>query len=196
MKSLNLSFLALLCLTAAQAEEIIPTEDQTTLLRGTLEQSEEIRIVSGEPDATGHGPITYYQVPFTEGTFSASWKVEVDQAVVFVFDCPTRGKASHLLKVYVNGGPGGKNRNDTLTLITYDGSDAATKKATVVREEHHAKPGEWHDLTVSFTGGTATITLDGKEFVATSARFSEGINKVGIGHFTGQLFTQDVTFEK
>ncbi len=188
--------LALCSSTSLRAEEIIPSEAQTTLLRGTLEQSEDIRIVSGEPDSTGHGPITYYRVPFTEGAFSATWKVEVDQAVLFVFDGPTRGKASHLLKVYVNGGPGGKNRNDVLTLITYDGSTTAKKNASVVREEYHATPGEWHDISVSFSGNTATVIIDGKEFVATSARFSEGIEKTGVGHFTGSLLTKEVKITK
>ena len=92
-------------------------------------QEGEIRVVSGEQDSTGHGPITYYQVPFREGTFSASWKVEKEQSVAFIFDAANQGKATHLLKVIVNGGPGTKSRSDHLTLITYDGSSRAKKKA-------------------------------------------------------------------
>ena len=79
MRVLTIGILPALCFLSAgfaQAEEIIPDTDQTTLLRGTARVSDGIRAVTGETDATGHGPITYYNVPFDEGTFSLSWKVE------------------------------------------------------------------------------------------------------------------------
>ena len=178
------------------AAEITPNAQQTTLLRGVLKQSGKTRVVSGQPDSTGHGPITYYQVPFREGAFSASWKVEVDQVILFVFDGAPQGKATHLLKVYVNGSPGGTRRQNNVTLITYDGSTKAKKKAKVVRKKHYSKPNEWHQISVSFTGEKATIVIDGKKFTATSARFSEEIDKIGVGHFTGELQTKDVKILK
>lgn len=178
------------------AAEITPNAQQTTLLRGVLKQSGKTRVVSGQPDSTGHGPITYYQVPFREGTFSATWKVEQEQSVAFIFDAASQGKATHLLKVYVNGGPGTKSRQNHLTLITYDGSTRKKKKAKVVRNNHHATPGEWHQISVNIAGDKATVMIDGKQFSATSARFSEGIEKIGIAHSTGDLQTKQVKIRK
>ena len=188
--------LCLLTLQPGQAEEIIPNAGQTKLLRGTLKQDADTRVVSGEQDSTGHGPITYYQVPFREGTFSASWKVEGEKSVTFVFDGTPQGKATHLLKVIVNGGPGSKNRTDHLTLITYDGSTRQKKKAKVVRNNHHAAPGEWHQISVNVAGDQARVLVDGKEFSATSARFSEGIEKIGVAHSSGVLHTKQVRIRK
>lgn len=53
----------------AVAEVIVPTEEQTILLRGSAEVRRGVRTVAGSVDATGHGPITYYTVPFKRGTF-------------------------------------------------------------------------------------------------------------------------------
>ena len=178
------------------AAEITPNAQQTTLLRGVLKQSGKTRVVSGQPDSTGHGPITYYQIPFREGTFAASWKVEKEQSVAFIFDAPKQGKATHLLKVFVNGGPGTKSRQNHLTLITYDGSTRKKKKAKVVRNNHHATPGEWHQISVNIAGDKATVMIDGKQFSATSARFSEGIEKIGVAHSTGDLQTKQVKISK
>ena len=185
-----------LMILSTSADEIVPNAGQTILLRGTSKQEGEIRVVSGEQDSTGHGPITYYQVPFREGTFSASWKVEKEQSVAFIFDAANQGKATHLLKVIVNGGPGTKSRSDHLTLITYDGSSRAKKKARVVRNEHHATPGEWHQISVSISGDQATVMIDGREFKTTSARFSEGIHKIGLAHSSGDLQTRLVKISK
>ena len=178
------------------AAEITPNAEQTTLLRGVLKQSGKTRVVSGEPDSTGHGPITYYQVPFREGTFSASWKVKGEKSVTFILDGAPQGKATHLLKVIVNGGPGSKSRTNHLTLITYDGSTRKKKKAKVVRNNHHAAPGEWHQISLDIAGDQATVIIDGKQFSATSARFSEGIDKIGVAHSSGDLQTKQVKIRK
>ena len=53
----------------AVAEVIVPTEEQTILLRGSAEVRQGVRAVTGSVDATGHGPITYYTIPFQRGTF-------------------------------------------------------------------------------------------------------------------------------
>ncbi len=198
MKNILSYFTALSFLTAqpGHAAEIIPNTEQTQLLRGTFKQSGDTRVVSGEQDSTGHGPITYYHVPFQEGTFSASWKVEEEQSVTFIFDATPQGKATHLLKVCVNGGPGTKSRTNHLTLITYDGSTRKKKKAKVIRNQHHATPAKWHDIRVSITGDQATILTDGKEFKITSTRFSEGIQKIGIAHSSGDLLTRQVKISK
>ena len=101
-------------------------------LRGTARVSDGIRAVTGETDGVGHGPITYCNVPFDEGTFSLSWKVEKEQSVAFIFDGKRNGKATHVLKVFVNGGPSKRSNENTLTLVTYDESTRQKKKAKVV----------------------------------------------------------------
>ena len=100
MRVLTVGFLLGLCILPsglAQAEKIIPSADQTTVLRGICLTSDGIRAVTGETAATGHGPITYYNVSFDEGTFSLSWKVEKEQSVAFIFDGKRNGKSTHVL---------------------------------------------------------------------------------------------------
>jgi len=190
------SLVGLCMISAMQAEDIIPGAEQTTLLRGTAEVNDGIRSVTGETDATGHGPITYYNVPFDEGTFSLSWTVKKEQSVAFVFDGKRNGKATHVLKVYVNGGPSRRCNENTLTLVTYDGSTRQKKKAKVVTHKHHADAGKWHEISVTFKGNQATIVADRKTFMVTSARLRESIEKCGIGHSLGTLQTKDVKIDK
>ena len=181
----------------AVAEVIVPTEEQTILLRGSAEVHHGIRTVAGSVDATSHGPITYYAVPFQRGTFSLSWKSSNEDRVAFVFDGKANGKATHVLKVYVNGSPSTKKlEQDTLTLITYDGSSKETKKATIEKFGHHASGNEWHQLMVTFDGSEATVVVDKKSFVVASKRFLETIQKCGVTHFSGVLETRDVQVRK
>lgn len=155
-----------------------------------------IHTVTGKTDATGHGPITYYHIPFQDGTFSLSWKVHKEQKVLLVFDGKSNGKATHALKVYVNGAPTKRSNEDTLTLVTYDGSTKDKKKARLVRYNHHADAGKWHEISVTFKGNQATVVVDSKTFTVTSERFSESIEKSGIGHFSETLQTKDVKIDK
>jgi hypothetical protein len=199
MRVLSIGFLPALCFLSAgfaQAEEIVPNADQTTLLRGTARVSDGVRAVTGETDTTGHGPITYYNVPFDEGTFSLSWKVEKEQSVAFVFDGKRNGKATHVLKVYVNGGPSKRSNENTLTLVTYDGSTRDKKKAKVVTHKHHADAGQWHEISVTFKGNQATVVVDRKTFTVTSERLRESVEKCGIGHSQETLHTKDVKIDK
>ena len=181
----------------AVAEVIVPTEEQTILLRGSAEVRQGVRAVTGSVDATGHGPITYYTIPFQRGTFSLSWKSSNEDRVAFVFDGKANGKATHILKVYVNGSPSTKKlEQDTLTLITYDGSSKETKKATIEKFGHHASGNQWHQLMATFDGSEATVVVDKKSFVVASKRFRESIEKCGVTHFSGVLETRDVQVRK
>ena len=177
----------------AVAEVIVPTEEQTILLRGSAEVRQGVRAVTGSVDATGHGPITYYTIPFQRGTFSLSWKSSNEDRVAFVFDGKANGKATHILKVYVNGSPSTKKlERDTLTLVTYDGSSKGTKKATIEKFGHHASGNQWHHLMATFDGSEATAVVDKKSFVVASKRFRESIERCGVTHFSGVLETRDV----
>lgn len=165
------------------------------MLRGTAEVTNGIRSVTGERDATGHGPITYYQVPFQEGAFSLSWKVEGEQRVVLVFDGKANGKATHALKVYFNGGPTKNSTANDLTLITYDGSTKEKKKAKIIKRDYHADAGKWHEISVAFEDNEATVVVGRETVTVMSDRFLEPIERCGIGHFTGTLQTRDVKIQ-
>ena len=198
-RSIFFNFVLFICAVSgyADTEVIVPTEEQTVLLRGSAEVRHGVRAVAGSVDATGHGPITYYTVPFQRGTFSLSWKSSNEDRIAFVFDGKANGKATHVLKVYVNGSPSTKKlERDTLTLVTYDGSSKETKKATIEKFDHHASGNEWHQLVVAFDGSEATVVVDKKSFVVVSERFSESIEKCGVTHFSGVLETRDVQVRK
>ena len=173
-----------------QAEEIVPSEEQTTFKGGSAEVADGIRKVTGEKDETGHGPITYYHVPFQEGTFSLSWKVEKEQKFLLVFDGKPNGKATHALKVYFNGGPSKNSKEDDLTLLTYDGSTKEKKKAKIIKHEYHADAGKWHEVSVTIKGNEATLVVGRKKYTVTSDSFLEPIEKTGVGHFSGALQTK------
>lgn len=195
MRYRTIGILLILCLmdtSSLRAEEIVPGEEQTTSKGGAVEIVDGIRSITGEADETGHGPITYYHVPFQNGTFSLSWRVEKEQKFLLVFDGKPNGKATHALKVYFNGGPSKKSKEDDLTLITYDGSTKEKKKAKIIKYEHHADAGEWHQVSVTIQDNEATVLFGRKKYTVTSDRFLEPIEKSGVGHFAGTLQTKDV----
>lgn len=179
----------------AEATDIIPTEAQTKVLRGVASQQNGIRHVQGSkgnaPDDK-HGPMTYYSVPFRGGTFSLAWKVDAEQTVVLVFDSKPNGKATHALKVFINGAPGKIDHSDSLTLITYDGSTTQKKKAKITRHKYHVDAGQWHTASVTFSSNEATVTIDGKTFTTTSERFRDPIEKCGVMHQVGTLQTKNI----
>jgi len=179
----------------AHATDIIPTQAQTKLLRGVSSQKNGIRYVQGSkghaPDDT-HGPMTYYAVPFRGGTFSLAWKVDAEQTVVLVFDSKPNGKATHALKVFINGSPGKIDHSDSLTLITYDDSTTQKKKAKITRHKYHVDAGQWHTASVTFSSNEATVTIDGKTFTSTSERFRDPIETCGVMHQVGTLETKNI----
>ncbi|MGI9468329.1 MAG: hypothetical protein ACR2OA_14510 [Rubripirellula sp.] len=179
----------------AHATDIIPTQAQTKLLRGVSSQKNGIRYVQGSkghaPDDT-HGPMTYYAVPFRGGTFSLAWKVDAEQTVVLVFDSKPNGKATHALKVFINGAPGKIDHSDSLTLITYDDSTTQKKKAKITRHKYHVDAGQWHTASVTFSSNEATVTIDGKTFTSTSERFRDPIETCGVMHQVGTLETKNI----
>ncbi len=175
---------------------IKPETERTVTLRGTVTEVNGVRSITGTKESfkahNNHGPITYYKIPFNNGRFSCSWKVESEQKVVFVFDGKSNGKATHAMKVFINGSPVKNSKTDEITLLTYDGSTKQKKKAKLSRHKHHAEPGQWHKISVTFEGKQATVVLDGKSFTATSDRFRQPFEKTGIGHAWGTLHTKDV----
>jgi len=97
----------------------------------------------------------------------------------------------------VNGAPGkGKDERDVLALVTYDGSVHADKKATIVKHDHYSACNQWHEMSVTFGGDKAIVSIDEKSYAVSSERFLEPIEKCGVGHFSGSLQTRDVKIQR
>jgi hypothetical protein len=111
-------------------------------------------------------------------------------------DGKANGKATHALKVYFNGSPTKNSTEDDLTLVTYDGSTAEKKKATIERHKYHADAGKWHEVSVTFEGNDATVVVGRKTYTVTSERFLEPFEKIGVGHFSGTLETKELKLDK
>jgi hypothetical protein len=111
-------------------------------------------------------------------------------------DGKANGKATHALKVYFNGSPTKNSTEDDLTLVTYDGSTAEKKKATIERHKYHADAGKWHEVSVTFEGNEATVVVGRKTYTVTSERFLEPFEKIGVGHFSGTLETKELKLDK
>jgi hypothetical protein len=185
------SILVTLTLCSVSAEEIIPSKDQIEQHRGTSSTKDGIRTQTGELDETGHGPITLYNIPFQDATISFSWKVDKEQKVLFLVDGKRNGKATHNLKVLFNGSYGKKSQSDQLTIMTYDGSTKAKKKATFNLNKYHAEPGQWHKTSITIKGNKVTVVINGKTFTASSEKFLTGTQRIGIGNDTGSIYTRD-----
>ena len=191
MKTLFSVFL-FISLSFVSAEEVIlPKKDQIVQHRGTSSTKDGVRIQTGELDDTNHGPISLYNIPFQNATISFSWKVNKEQKVMFLLDGKRNGKATHHLKVYFNGRPGLKSKSDMLTIMTYDGSTKAKKKATFNNNKYHAKPGEWHKTSITIEGKKVTVDINDKTFTATSEKFLQGTQRIGIGNYTDSIYTKD-----
>jgi hypothetical protein len=117
-------------------------------------------------------------------------------SVVIVFYGLGNVKATHSLKVYVNGGPTKNGNADTLTLLTYDGSTKEKKKAKIARHKHHAEAGQWHKTSVTFEDNKATVVIDGRTFTVSSDKLRQPIEKFGVAHTWGTLHTKDVKIDK
>ena len=196
MNASKVIVLGLIAASVASAELVEISDAMITQNRGKSSTKDGVRIQTGELDATGHGPISLYAIPFQEGLVSFSWKVDIEQKVMFLLDGKKNGKATHHLKVYFNGRPGKKSKSDQLTILTYDGSTKQKKKATLKVNEYYAKPGQWHKTSIAIKGSKATIKVNDQTYVVSSEKFLEGVQRIGIGNFTGSLYTKDMRVEK
>ena len=202
VRTIILPLIFLTTLSTASAQEIKPTEEQTSIKWGNVSEEGGVRkVVSTEEEYhehNTHGPITYYHVPFTDGTFAFSWKRDLPQKINLVFETEENGKPTHLFKVFINGRPTKDNATyDVISFVTYESiSGSQKKKATVTTEKHHAEAGEWHNTSVTFADKVATIRVDGKTFTIEDDRLRNQVIKCGIGHIWGTLETKDVTVTK
>jgi hypothetical protein len=145
-----------------------------------------------------HGPITFYHVPFTSGTFSLSWKRDSPQKMNLVFETEDNGKPTHLFKVFINGRPTKDTaKTDVISFVTYESiSGSNKKKATVTTKKHHAKVGVWHKTSVTFDDDVATIRVDDVTFTVEDASLRNKVIKCGVGHIWGTLETKKLTVIK
>ena len=104
----------------------------------------------------------------------------------------TRGESGGKYPPMRSLGVEGKDERDVLALVTYDGSVHEDKTATVVKYNYHSACNQWHEMSVTFGGDKAIVSIDDKSYAVSSERFLEPIEKCGVGHFSGSLQTRDV----
>ena len=183
----------------AVAQEFTPAGEQVSMKWGTVSEDVGVRkVVSTEAEYNAHkkhGPKTFYHVPFTNGTFSLSWKRDSPQKMNLVFETEDNGKPSHLFKVFINGTPSKDTaKTDVISLVTYESiSGSNKKKARVTTKKHHAQAGEWHKTSVTFDDDVATIRVDDVTFTVEDDSLRNKVMKCGVGHIWGTLETKNVT---
>lgn len=199
---LQCSLICVLPIFFADAEEVRPAGEQISMKWGHVNNDDGVRkVVSTEAEYNAHnrhGPITFYDVPFTNGIFSLSWKRDLSQKINLVFETEEDGKVTHLFKVFVNGTPNkDHSKTNVISLVTY-GSIAGSKKkkATVRMEKYHAEAGKWHTASVAFDDNVATIRVDDETYLVKDDRFRKEVIKCGVGHIWGSLETKNVIITK
>ena len=199
---LQCSLICVLPVFFADAVEVSPVGEQISMKWGRVNESHSVRkVLSTEVEYKAHnqhGPITFYEVPFDNGTFSLSWKRDLPQKINLVFETEEDGKAAHLFKVFVNGTPNkNHSKTDVVSLVTYESiAGSKKKKATVRTEKYHAESGEWHTASVTFDDDVATICVDDETYIVKDDRFRKEVMKCGVGHIWGTLETKNVIITK
>jgi hypothetical protein len=199
---LQCSLICVLPAFFADAVEVNPVGDQVSMKWGRVNESHGVRkVLSTEVEYNAHnrhGPITFYEVPFDNGTFSLSWKRDLPQKINLVFETEEDGKATHLFKVFVNGTPNkDHSKTNVISLVTYESiAGSKKKKATVRTEKYHAEAGKWHTASVAFDGNVATIRVDDETYIVKDDRFRREVIKCGVGHIWGSLETKNVIITK
>ena len=201
--SFSLFSLILLALASnADAQEIKPADEQISMKWGNVSEDDGVRkVVSTEAEYNAHkkhGPITFYHVPFTSGTFSLAWKRDLPQKMNLVFETEDNGKPTHLFKVFINGTPSKDTaKTDVISFVTYKSTPGSSKKkAKVTTKKHHAKAREWHKTSVTFDDDVATIRVDDVTFTVEDDSLRNKVIKCGVGHIWGTLETKNVTVTK
>jgi len=199
---LQCSLICVLPVFFADAEEVRPAGEQISMKWGHVNDDDGVRkVVSTEAEYNAHnrhGPITFYDVPFTDGIFSLSWKRALPQKINLVFETEEDGKVTHLFKVFVNGTPNkDHSKTNIISLVTYESvAGSEKKKATVRTEKYHAEAGKWHTASVAFDDNVATIRVDDETYLVKDDRFRKEVIKCGVGHIWGSLETKNVIITK
>jgi hypothetical protein len=161
-----------------RSNAVKPTSAQRRILRGEMTEVEGILNVTGSQASfskhQNHGPITFYDVPFTDGTFSIEWNHELAQTVTCVFDTEIDGKREHVMKL--------RFESETLWCISYSGG-----KAQITKHPFVTKPNVWHNTQVQFKGQTVSVIIDGQTFEYTAPTLSQRKITSGITHGWGTL---------
>ena len=117
-------FICVLPAFLCDAQAVHPAGQQISMKWGHVDEVNGVRkVVSTEAEYDSHnqhGPITFYEIPFTNGTFSLSWKRDLPQKINLVFETEENGKPTHLFKVFVNGTPNkDHSKTDRISFVTY-----------------------------------------------------------------------------
>ena len=186
----------------AVAQEITPSAKQMSIKWGSVSEDNGVRkVVSTEAEYRAHnqhGPKTFYHVPFTNGTFSLSWKRDLPQKMNLVFETEENGKPAHLFKVFINGTPSkDTSKTNVISCVTYESIPGSNKKkAKVTTQKYHAEAGKWHKTSVNFNDDVATIRIDDVTFTVKDDSLRNKVIKCGVGHIWGTLETKNVTIIK
>ena len=186
----------------ADAQEIKPTAEQLSIKWGRVREDDGARKVANTEAEyhahNQHGPITFYHVPFTNGTFSLSWKRDLPQKMNLVFETEENGKATHLFKVFINGTPNKDNsKTNVISCVSYESiPESNKKKAKVTTKKYHAEAKKWHKTSVNFDDDVVTIRVDDVTFTVKDDSLRNRVIKCGVGHIWGTLETKNVTVIK
>jgi hypothetical protein len=151
------------------------------ILRGTATYTGGIQSLRGDVASFkkhgNHGPITWFDEPFRDGTFRISWQHELEQTVTLVFDHSAEGNREHVLKVIC--------QPKALMLVTYGAGGSQHRY-----EQVFAKT-DWHQAEVSFTGAQVRVVLDGVARELKHPGFISAKTSIGVMHGWGTLKTRD-----
>lgn len=170
----------------ADAQTTTPSAQQMSLRWGSVSEEDGVRkVVSTEAEYrvhNQHGPKTFYHVPFTNGTFSLSWKRDLPQKMNFVFETEEYGEPAHLFNVFINGTPNKDSaKTDVISFVTYESIPGSKKKkAKVTTRKHHAEAGKWHKTSVTFEDNVATIRIDDLTFTDEDDSLRKKVIKCGV----------------
>ena len=195
-------FICVLPAFLCDAQVVHPAGQQISMKWGHVDEVNGVRkVVSTEAEYDSHnqhGPITFYEIPFTNGTFSLSWKRDLPQKINLVFETEENCKPTHLFKVFVNGTPNkDHSKTDRISFVTYEDIAGSPKKKAIVRTAtYHAEAEKWHTTSVTFDDDVATIRIDDKTYTVKNDSFRKDVLKCGVGHIWGTLETKNVSITK
>jgi hypothetical protein len=153
------------------------------ILRGSASYASGVQSLKGDQASFkahgNHGPITWFDQPFQDGTFRISWQHELEQTVTLVVDHSVGEKREHVLKVLC--------QPKEIVVISY-GPGAG-------RQQHSQRftAGTWHTADLKFKGEKLELVLDGVTRSFTHPGFSVSKSSCGILHGWGTLMTREAS---
>lgn len=132
-----------------------------------------------------HGPVIWYNVPFTDGTVSFSFRPQGVKTFVFTIN----GAEGHLFRFVTTAEGTG--------VRVWEGPGGHGAKATSMLKPDEIGPplaeGEWTPVVVEFAGEQATVSIgSGFKKTITSAALAKPKTTIGLGFSFGTLAVREV----